>query len=164
MVKPSFWRFAFIRETSLFYIDELSMNPRVRSSPFSPPPADELVLTADEVFSTRRRRLFFTSIHLLALAGLYFCVTGQVKLYTVLFGKSLGSYNIMQVHPPFQHILHIVYTAKFYVAGVFELSFGTVQRWGEGSLRFYSRAFFSQPLNCIILEAQRQSSSKSPYK
>lgn len=77
------------------YIDELSMNPRVRSSPFSPPPADELVLSAEDVFSTRRRRLFFTSIHLLALAGLYFCVTGQVKLYTVLFGKSLDFHYIM---------------------------------------------------------------------
>lgn len=62
------------------------MNPRVRSSPFSPPPADELILSENDVFVTRRRRLFFLSIHTLALAGLYLCVTGQVKLYTVLFG------------------------------------------------------------------------------
>lgn len=71
------------------------MNPKVRSSPFSPPPADELVLSADDVFSTRRRRLFFLSIHLAALAGLYCCVTGQVKLYTVLFGE----FNDNNVHP-----------------------------------------------------------------
>lgn len=67
------------------------MNPRVRSSPYSPPPADELILSKEEVFSTRRRRLFFLTIHLLALAGLYLCVTCQVKLCTVLFGKITSS-------------------------------------------------------------------------
>ncbi|KAE9528069.1 hypothetical protein AGLY_012491 [Aphis glycines] len=76
---------------------ELSMNPRVRSSPFSPPPADELILSADDIFSTRRRRLFFTSIHLLALGGLYFCVTGQVKLYTVLFALAVGTMSSIGV-------------------------------------------------------------------
>lgn len=74
-----------------FFTDELSMNPRVRSSPYSPPPADELILSKKDVFNTRRRRLFFLSIHLLALAGLYLCVTCQVKLYTVLFGKTFVS-------------------------------------------------------------------------
>lgn len=74
-----------------FFTDELSMNPRVRSSPYSPPPADELILSKNDVFNTRRRRLFFLSIHLLALAGLYLCVTCQVKLYTVLFGKTFAS-------------------------------------------------------------------------
>ncbi|XP_022183416.1 (11Z)-hexadec-11-enoyl-CoA conjugase-like isoform X2 [Myzus persicae] len=81
----------------IIFWHELSMNPRVRSSPYSPPPADELVLSADDVFSTRRRRLFFTSIHLLALAGLYFCVTGQVKLYTVLFALAVGTMSSIGV-------------------------------------------------------------------
>jgi len=71
------------------FADELSMNPRVRSSPFSPPPADELILSRDDVFSIRRRRLFFLAIHSMALGGLYLCVTGQVKLYTVLFGECI---------------------------------------------------------------------------
>lgn len=83
--------FLFSYVFAFLFTDELSMNPRVRSSPYSPPPADELILSKEEVFSTRRRRLFFLSIHLLALAGLYLCVTCQVKLYTVLFGKIAGS-------------------------------------------------------------------------
>lgn len=69
------------------------MNSRVRSSPFSPPPADEVLMSADDVFSTRRRRLFFLSIHMLALAGLYLCLTGQVKLYTMLFGEFTFFYH-----------------------------------------------------------------------
>jgi len=73
--------------SKICFTDELSMNPRVRSSPFSPPPADELILSAEDIFSTRRRRLFFFSIHTMALIGIYYCITFQVKLYTVLFGK-----------------------------------------------------------------------------
>ncbi|XP_025413552.1 (11Z)-hexadec-11-enoyl-CoA conjugase-like [Sipha flava] len=98
----------------IIFWHELSMNPRVRSSPFSPPPADELVLSKSDVFSTRRRRLFFLSIHLLALAGLYLCVTGQVKLYTVMFAMAWGTMSSIGVTAGAHRLWsHHAYKAKW---------------------------------------------------
>lgn len=70
-----------------FYTDELSMDPSVRLSPFADPPENETKLTWNEKFNIRRRRIFFFMFHVLALVGLFYCLTGRVKLYTILWSK-----------------------------------------------------------------------------
>lgn len=70
-----------------FFVDELSMDPSVRLSPFSDPPENEIKMTWNEKFSIRRRRIFFFTFHVLAFVGLFYCLTGRAKLYTILWGK-----------------------------------------------------------------------------
>lgn len=63
------------------------MDPRVRSSPYVEPPENEVKLSWSERFTIRRRRVFFIIIHLMALLGLYYCLTGRVRVYTILWSN-----------------------------------------------------------------------------
>lgn len=63
------------------------MDPAVRSSPFVDAPENEVKLTFSQKVTIRRRRIFFILIHVAALVGLFYCLIGKVKLYTILWGK-----------------------------------------------------------------------------
>nr|XP_018907804.1 PREDICTED: acyl-CoA Delta(11) desaturase-like [Bemisia tabaci] len=111
----SSWPSSWIRQASLklfkFYIFgkhsakrlfiifwyELSMDPRVRLSPWSPPVKNEVKLSWDEVFLTRQRRIFFIFNHCVSLLGIYYCLTGQVKIATVIWAALLGSLSLIAV-------------------------------------------------------------------
>lgn len=68
-------------------IDELSLDPHVRTSPFIDPPENEIKLTWNQIFGTRLARIYFMAFHLMALLALYYCLIGQVKLFTILWSK-----------------------------------------------------------------------------
>lgn len=72
---------------TLSVVDELSMDPRVRTSPWADPPENEVKVSFSDAVTIRRRRIFFILIHLMALVALYYCVIGRVSVYTMLWGK-----------------------------------------------------------------------------
>nr|XP_018901768.1 PREDICTED: acyl-CoA Delta(11) desaturase-like [Bemisia tabaci] len=74
----------------IIFWHELSMDPRVRLSPWSPPPKDEVKMSRRQISIVRRRRFFTLLVHVLAVVGFYYCLAGQVKVYTVLWAVMLG--------------------------------------------------------------------------
>uniref|UniRef100_A0A8D8QZ57 Acyl-CoA Delta(11) desaturase n=1 Tax=Cacopsylla melanoneura TaxID=428564 RepID=A0A8D8QZ57_9HEMI len=70
---------------------EISMDPAVRPSPWSPPvKGPEVKLSWNDYITTRRRRIFFLAIHILSLVGLYYCVSGRAMVLTMLWAFGLG--------------------------------------------------------------------------
>ncbi|XP_026684751.1 uncharacterized protein LOC113470476 isoform X2 [Diaphorina citri] len=92
----------------IIFWHEISMDPAVRPSPWAPPvKGPEVKLSWNDVFTTRRRRIFFVFIHITALVGLYHCLSGRAMALTMLWGKnslrfglpcSENSYNFSHIY------------------------------------------------------------------
>lgn len=70
-----------------FVTDDLSMDPRVRRSPYHDPPENEVFLSQKDIIYVRARRVLFLIGHLFCLHALYLVFSGQVHRYTLFWCK-----------------------------------------------------------------------------
>nr|XP_018907793.1 PREDICTED: acyl-CoA Delta(11) desaturase-like [Bemisia tabaci] len=82
-------KYAALRPYIVFW-HELSMDPRVRHSPWSPTPQGEVKMSKNQISIVRQRRIFALIVHVAAVVGLYHCLVGNVRLFTLLWGLGLG--------------------------------------------------------------------------
>ncbi|KAK7584088.1 hypothetical protein V9T40_005051 [Parthenolecanium corni] len=85
-------------------LHELSLDKRVRASPYVPPPENEVKMTPAAILKVRVHRIGFVLVHIFAAFGLYYLVRGQVKMQTLVatsvmivlsqFGSVVGAHRL----------------------------------------------------------------------